>query len=133
MPSKSLIETLLAEHDLIVNGLEKLSAGVKTARIDVDLLRHLLRAIREHYSVEEELLRVLEEHEPEVAAKLAAQHEEALEIAGRIEESQAAGESADLFYLVRRFLAIAEHNIIEEERDVFPLARRSIATESDNH
>jgi DNA-binding transcriptional MocR family regulator len=129
--SKSLIEALLAEHDLIVNGIEKLSAAAKTARIDGDLLRHLLRAIREHYLLEEQLLELLHEHEPKVAAKLVAQHEEALEIAGRIEESQATGESADLLYLLRRFLAIAEHNIIEEERDVFPLARRCIASAND--
>jgi hypothetical protein len=34
-------------------------------------------------------------------------------------------------YLARRFLAIAQHNIIEEERDVFPLARRLFRTKED--
>jgi hypothetical protein len=30
------------------------------------------------------------------------------------------GLTGDGTYLARRFLAIAQHNIIEEERDVFP-------------
>ncbi|MBS1857826.1 MAG: hypothetical protein JST11_20825 [Acidobacteria bacterium] len=67
---------------------------------------------------------MLGEHAPRLAEKLRAQHDEALEIAGRLEESQAAGHSRDVDYLLRRFLAIAQHNMIEEERDVFPLARR---------
>ena len=121
--SKSLIETLLAEHDLIDSALDKLSAGVKVGRIDVELLRHLLRAIREHYLHEDHFLKLLQGHQPPLVDKLAAQHEEALEIAARLEESQVAGETADVMYLTRRFLAIASHNIIEEERDVFPLAR----------
>jgi hypothetical protein len=121
--SKSLIETLLAEHDLLDSALEKLSAGVKAGRIDVELLRHLLRAIREHYLHEEHFLKLLQGHQPSLSDKLKVQHEEALEIAARVEESYAAGETADLMYLTRQFLAIAAHNIIEEERDVFPLVR----------
>ena len=56
-----------------------------------------------------------------LAAKLRAQHAEALEIAARLPESLSAGQTADAIYLARRFLAIVQHNIIEEERDVFPL------------
>jgi hypothetical protein len=102
--SKSLIETLLAEHDLIDSALEKLSAGVKVGRIDVELLRHLLRAIREHYLHEEDFLQLLQGHQPRLADKLKVQHEEALEIATRLEESYAADETVDLMYLTRRFL-----------------------------
>jgi len=62
---------------------------------------------------------------------LKAQHEEASEISARLEESLAAGEATDVAYLARRFLAIARHNMIEEERDVFPLAERCFSAEKD--
>ena len=44
-----------------------------------------------------------------------------LEIASRLEESLAAGKEGDAGYLGRRLVAMAQHNMIEEERDVFPL------------
>ena len=77
-----------------------------------------------NYLREAQFLAALREHEPQLAAKIAAQHEEALEIAAQCEESMAAGQDSDVRALARRFLAIAQHNIIEEERDVFPLAER---------
>ncbi len=49
---------------------------------------------------------------------------EALEIASRLEESIASGHATDVNSLARRLVALARHNMIEEERDVFPLARR---------
>ena len=58
---------------------------------------------------------------PALAAKVRGQHNEALEIAAHLEACLAASEAADVPYLGRRFLAIVQHNIIEEERDVFPL------------
>jgi hypothetical protein len=77
--------------------------------------------IGQHYSHEEQFLRDLEAASPKLALKLRSQHEEALEIAMRLKECFATGETADLLYLARRFVAIAQHNIIEEERDIFPL------------
>ena len=74
-------------------------------------------------------LRMLGGHEPALGAKIAAQHAEASEIAARWEESAAAGHAADTRSLARRFCAIAQHNIIEEERDVFPLADRCFTGE----
>jgi hypothetical protein len=59
---------------------------------------------------EEHFLKLLQGHQPSLSDKLKVQHEEALEIAARLEESYAAGETADLMYLTRQFLAIAVHN-----------------------
>jgi hypothetical protein len=75
-----------------------------------------------HYRHEESFLRILQKHDPGLASKLRGQHDEALEIAARLDESLESGDAADVVYLARRYLAIAQHNIIEEERDVFPLA-----------
>jgi len=80
-----------------------------------------------HYAREEALLARLARHDPALAAKMAAQHAEALEIAGRAGEC-ADEPGGDLLYLARRFHAVAQHNIIEEERDVFPAAERCLTT-----
>jgi hemerythrin-like domain-containing protein len=74
-------------------------------------------------------LRVWQKHDPGLASKLTAQHDEALEIAARLDESLGAGATGDVLYLARRFLAIVQHNIIEEVRDVFPLAERIFSTD----
>jgi hypothetical protein len=51
-------------------------------------------------------------------------------MAAGLEEAVATGHAGDSLRLARRFHAIAQHNIIEEERDVFPLAERWDASES---
>jgi hypothetical protein len=90
----------------------------------VELFREAARLAAEHYRAEESFLRALAEYEPTLAVKLAAQHAEVLEIAVGLEESVAAGQTSDALRLARRFQALAQHNIIEEERDVFPVAAR---------
>jgi hypothetical protein len=120
----SLISALINEHRAIEAGLEPLSAAITARQIDGALFRQLAALTARHYSHEEQFLQALQPHDPGLAAKLRAQHAEALEIAVRLDESLAAGEARDVIYLARRFLAVAQHNIIEEERDVFPLAER---------
>jgi hypothetical protein len=105
---------LTAEHREIEDALERISAE----NLDFEAFRHVHSLCERHYLREEAFLARLPDS---LAAKLRAQHAEALEIAGRIEESLSAGQTADAIYLARRFLAIVQHNIIEEERDVFPL------------
>ena len=83
----------------------------------------------EHYRAEEGFLAEIARHEAALAEKMAAQHAEALEMAAGLEEAMAAGQTGDALRLARRFHAIAQHNIIEEERDVFPLAERWGASE----
>jgi hypothetical protein len=47
-----------------------------------------------------------------------------MEIAGHLATALAGSDEAEALRLVRRFHAMAQHNLIEEERDVFPVAAR---------
>ena len=115
--------TVLAnEHRPIEAALDRFAETVATGQIDVDLLRRVGDAIAKHYANEEEFLIVLHAHDPAVAAKLRAQHDEVLEIAVQLEKSLLAGNGGDAAYLGRRLVAMAQHNMVEEERDVFPFA-----------
>jgi len=115
--------TVLAnEHRPIEAALDRLGETVAAGRIDADLLRSIGGAIAKHYANEEEFLIALYERDPALAAKLRAQHDEVLEIAARLEVSLLAGKEDDAAYLGRRLVAMAQHNMIEEERDVFPVA-----------
>lgn len=78
---------------------------------------------REHYAGEESpFFAALRLHLPALAAKMLGQHEESREIAAHLEDPDLPG--AEWLRLARRWLAITQHNVIEEERDVFPLAER---------
>jgi len=115
--------TLLAnEHRPIEAALDRLAETVAAGHIDADSLHRLGDAIAKHYAHEEDFLIALFARDPGLAAKLRAQHDEVLEIASKLEESLAAGKEGDVGYLGRRLVAMAQHNMIEEERDVFPLA-----------
>jgi hypothetical protein len=115
---------LVDEHRRIEAALDRLAGSLAAGQMDRECFRHTRELIAQHYLGEREFLAKLHQHEPALAAKLTAQHEEALEVAARLEESLAAGQSGDVVYLARRLLAIAQHNMIEEERDAFPLAVR---------
>lgn len=58
--------------------------------------------------------------------KMRAQHEEVREIGREALASLAAGHPDDALRLLARFQALARHNMIEEERDVFPYYDKSI-------
>jgi enoyl-CoA hydratase/carnithine racemase len=126
--TRSFIAALVEEHRAIEAGLDRLADAVAAGEIDAAIFRKVSDLTSRHYLREDEFLTALRAHEPGLAAKLKAQHEEALEIAAALEESLG-GAPADAVYLVRRFLAIARHNVIEEERDVFPLAERCFGAE----
>lgn len=79
-----------------------------------DAFRDAREALQGHYRNEDRWL-------GGISPKMLAQHDEARELAAAVEQSIAAGQPEDALQLVRRFLAIAQHNMIEEERDVFPL------------
>jgi hemerythrin-like domain-containing protein len=125
------VADLVQEHRTIETALDRLGESLASGQLDGGCFRHAAQGIARHYLREEEFIARLRQHEPAFAAKLAAQHEEASEIAARLQESLAAGQSADVSYLARRFLAIAQHNMIEEERDAFPLAERCFGTEEE--
>ncbi len=105
----------VAEHRAIEAALDACSQG-----FDVATLPRVRELLARHYRAEEAFLTRPHGIDPVLAAKLRAQHDEALEIADCLAESLAAGDAGDVAYLGRRLLAIARHNMIEEERDVFP-------------
>jgi hypothetical protein len=117
----SFVSALIHEHRAIEARLDLLSTAIRSGEIEAGAIRELADLIARHYSTEEPFLTALGTRDPKLAAKLRTQHEEASEIAERLLESLEAGNTADALYLSRRFLAIAQHNMIEEERDVFPL------------
>jgi hypothetical protein len=113
---------LRQEHSILEERLDALAAAIGAGHGIAESLALAAALASEHYRRERPFLDRLALYEPAVAAKLSAQHEEASEMALRFEEALAAGQTRDMLALARRFHAIAQHNIIEEERDVFPLA-----------
>ncbi|HEU0140829.1 MAG: hemerythrin domain-containing protein [Bryobacteraceae bacterium] len=83
-----------------------------------------------HYDFEDRgLFDSLRGEMPAFIAKLKAQHDEVRELSQAVTQLLHAGameerERSDLLLLCRRFVAMAQHNIIEEERDFFPLLAR---------
>jgi hypothetical protein len=121
---RSFITALIQEHRAIEAGLDRLTEAIRSGQIEAGAIRELAELIVRHYLTEERFLAALGARDPKLAAKLRAQHDEASEIAERLLESLELGNAAEGVYLSRRFVAIAQHNIIEEERDVFPLVDR---------
>ena len=108
------IPDLIRAHREIEAALEVLREGAT----DRQALERAQELCARHYRDEERFLTALRSHNPSLADKLQSQHDEALELAAAL----SAGGTADSLYLLRRFRAIVQHNIIEEERDVFPWA-----------
>ena len=110
--------------------LDDLLSAIETDAGFLESFRKAHSLAAEHYRAEEGLLAEIARHEGALAKKIAAQHAEALEMAAALEEAVATGQTGDARRLARRFHAIAQHNIIEEERDVFPLTEWWDASES---
>jgi hypothetical protein len=115
------IQSLAVEHREIEAALDLVAAGIATGAIDRDAVRRVWTLCISHFGREDEFLVRLAVRDAALAAKLRGQHDETLEIAARLEETMNAGQERDAIYLARRLLAITQHNIIEEERDVFPV------------
>jgi hypothetical protein len=116
---RSFVTALIQEHRAIEVGLDLLAEAIRSGRIEADATRELADLIARHYLTEERFLTALGAHDPKLAAKLRAQHDHTSEIGARLLESLEVGDATEAVYLSRRFIAIAQHNIIEEERDVF--------------
>jgi hypothetical protein len=115
------LAALVQEHRTIEAELDPFGDSLAAGLMDVERFRRLRYLITQHYLREEEFLAELHKHTTAFAAKLSAQHAEVLEIGAQVEASLGAGQAADAERLARRFLALAQHNVIEEERDAFPL------------
>jgi hypothetical protein len=101
--------------------LDELAAALGPRGSWVEKFRAAYMAASEHYAREDEFFRSLLPQLPGPTLKMLAQHAEALEIASQVEKSLEIGYMSDALELTRRFRAIVQHNMIEEERDVFPL------------
>ena len=116
------------EHREIEPWLDAMLAAIVAGcweRVD-ESFRHARHLLAAHYGREErEWSASIRRGFPEMVAKMEAQHAEALEIAAALDDVLAAGgPESDRLRLARRFVAVAQHNIIEEERDLFPLAAK---------
>ena len=121
---RSITERLAEEHRLLEELLDALETAIAGGNRIAECLEAAAGRARDHYERERPFLESLATVAPELAAKLTAQHDEACEIAASFQEALREGQARDLPALARRFHAIAQHNVIEEERDVFPLADR---------
>ena len=116
------IQSLASDHREIERALEGAAESVATGMIDLNAFRCAQQLCARHYEREEAFLVWLGQRDAALAGKLRGQHDEAMDCAAHLFDASAADQTRDSLYLARRFLAIARHNIIEEERDVFPLA-----------
>jgi hypothetical protein len=121
---RSITRCLREEHRVLEGRLDALSTAIACGDGIAENLTLAAGSARRHYCREQPFLDHLALYEPALADKLDSQHEEVSEISARFEEALVAGDTRDMLALARRLLAIAQHNIIEEERDVFPLADR---------
>lgn len=108
------IESAVAAHRELEALLDILETAICSGEFIAEF-RAAERALRAHYGKEDVHWRFL------AAAKMVQQHEEVLELANGVEEALGAGHSQDGMAIVKRFIALASHNLIEEERDWFPL------------
>ena len=113
--------TFREEHRDIEVRLDDLGAALGSRADWVEQFRAAYAAATSHYEREDVFFRSLLRQLPGPLNKMLAQHAEAIEIALHIEDLVGIGHMSDAVALTRRFHAIAQHNIIEEERDVFPL------------
>ena len=121
---REITECLKEEHRALEESLDALEAAIASGSGLAECVSRAAARAREHYRREAAFLDRLGQYEPELAAKLRAQHEEACEMAEHFEQAREAEQIGDMCALARRFHAIAQHNLIEEERDGFPLAVR---------
>jgi hypothetical protein len=123
-------DLLRAEHRRIEHWLDALLRDLGEARAGAlrPSFHEAHRLSAAHYAREQAVfLPALPPGFRSMASKMAGQHERVLElarhVAGLLEDS---GAGADLARLAREFHAIAQHNIIEEERDFLPLVDRAL-------
>jgi hypothetical protein len=115
-------QTFGEDHRVIEICLDELLSAIRSGSLEaVDRFRDAHKAVTRHYRREDPFFEQLRPGFPDLCSKMLAQHAEVLEVAVQAETSLEMGQMADALTLMRRFHSIAQHNIIEEERDVFPL------------
>ena len=121
----SATDLLREDHRRIEVPLDALEAALQAREPVAGCLAEVAEAVERHAVREARFWELLRRHAPAMAAKLADQHAQEREALGYFAD---AGDG-DQLRLARRYLALVEHNLIEEERDVFPLADRCFTPE----
>ena len=116
-------DLLREEHRAVERRVDALLAAIAENTAIGERFRSASEAAITHYLREASFFETLRRYDAPLADKMMAQHGEALEIAEKMLRSPD-DDAREAIYLARRFCAIAQHNIIEEERDVFPAANR---------
>ncbi|HWQ56004.1 MAG TPA: hemerythrin domain-containing protein [Bryobacteraceae bacterium] len=120
-----MIACLRREHREIESRLDRFAAALESGDNQAAhaVFLEAWPLAREHYCREEgAFFAAVRQHLPALAAKMELQHEEAREIAAHLEDPDLP--EPEWQSLARRWLAITQHNLIEEERDLFVLAEK---------
>ena len=117
-------DLLKSQHRALETHLDALIEAVNANTDYLAILTRTEELLDEHYAAEKPLLEKLKKHSPKLAAKMMAQHNEVLEIGGHLDNAIDRLQVEDALRLVKRFHALAQHNIIEEERVMFQAAAR---------
>lgn len=110
----SWIEDSLLAHRRVEALLDSLESAIATRQFAA-AFRRAFEALAAHYAMEDAHLRIVG------GSKLLRQHEEVLEFGAAVDDALARAHTSDALAMVKRFIALASHNLIEEERDWFPL------------
>ncbi len=124
----SLTAVSRTEHREIEPWLDRLHAALKAGDLAAarTAFAEAWARASAHYGREDRaLFAALRRHLPVLAVKMEAQHAEAREYAAHLVNPEVT--ERDWLLIARRYWAISQHNIIEEERDVFSLADRLAA------
>ena len=120
-----MTDRLRSEHSEIELRLDRLAVALTSGSTAAARTAYAeaWRLAREHYAGEEGLFfTAVRPQLPALTEKMERQHGEARELAGHLEDPDLP--ESEWLWLARRWLAITQHNIIEEERELFPLAER---------
>lgn len=115
---------MLAQHRALKKHLDELIAAVDANGDYLDVLTRTENLLAEHYAAEKPLLEKLKKNAPRIAAKVTTEHNEVTEVGRHLDDALDRSQFEDALRLVRRFHAMAIHNIIEEERVMFQAAAR---------
>ncbi len=114
-----ILDELRQQHQWLEPKLEDCEA--------IERLPDTLRRATAHYDFEDHWFQAWESYAPELIRKLLDQHHQCRELMDLIAGELDTGERRELDQFMRQFQAISTHNLIEEERDLFPMLQKALA------
>ena len=113
-----ILDELRQQHEWLQPKLEDCEA--------IERLSNTLRRAEAHYDFEDHWFFAWESYAPELIRKMLDQHHQCRELMRLIAEELETEDRRELDQFIRRFQAISQHNLIEEERDLFPILERAL-------